>query len=60
MKNLCDWKDYNFFLFMMITELARTEGKGSTMFIVFMFGFVVLACADLFVRMRDMRKNKAN
>lgn len=50
------WKDYNFFLFMMIIELARTEGKGSMLFIAFAVGFAGLACVDYITRIRSRKK----
>lgn len=50
-------KDYEFFLFMMIMELARNEGKESVLFVVFAFGYVALAGFDLYKRIRTLKKN---
>lgn len=56
MNSYNDWKDYNFFLFMMIMELARTEGNGSALFAAFVVGFVVLAWVDCIARIRSRKK----
>lgn len=47
MNSYASWKDYNFFLFMMIIELAKNEWKSNVMFIVFAFGYVALLGIDL-------------
>ena len=50
-------KDYEFFLFMMIMELACNKGEGSVMFIVFAFAYVALAMFDLYKRIRTLKKD---
>lgn len=50
------YKDYEFFLFMMIMELACNKGESSVLFTVFAFCYVVLAGSDLYKRIRTLKK----
>lgn len=50
-------KDYEFFLFMMIMELACNKGESSVLFTVFAFGYVALAGFDLYKRICALKKS---